>query len=180
MGTRHLTVVVVDGEFKVAQYGQWDGYPSGQGSDILAFLYINDMDKFREAARATRFITDEESKAIDKKHGTEWKRYYPQLSRDVGSDILKMVYEGTTELYDSSDFANDSLFCEYAYVIDLDNNVLEVYEGFNHEKILEGRFLSKDSNDSEYEPVKLIKTYGLDDLPMEEEFLSDLEPAEEE
>ena len=38
MGTRHLTCVVKDGDYKVAQYGQWDGYPSGQGIDILTFL----------------------------------------------------------------------------------------------------------------------------------------------
>lgn len=38
MGTRHLIEVVVDGQIKVAQYGQWDGYPSGQGVDVLKFL----------------------------------------------------------------------------------------------------------------------------------------------
>ena len=27
MGTRNLTVVYLDGQYKVAQYGQWDGYP---------------------------------------------------------------------------------------------------------------------------------------------------------
>ena len=26
MGTRNLTAVFMDGEYKVAQYGQWDGY----------------------------------------------------------------------------------------------------------------------------------------------------------
>ena len=38
MGTRNLTVVYVDGEYRVAQYGQWDGYPSGQGMTCLKFL----------------------------------------------------------------------------------------------------------------------------------------------
>src|SRR3546814_20563425 len=38
MGTRNLTCVVVDGAYKVAQYGQWDGYPSGQGATARAFL----------------------------------------------------------------------------------------------------------------------------------------------
>jgi len=27
MGTRNLTCVMKDGQYKVAQYGQWDGYP---------------------------------------------------------------------------------------------------------------------------------------------------------
>lgn len=31
MGTRNPTAVVLDGEYKLAQYGQWDGFPSGQG-----------------------------------------------------------------------------------------------------------------------------------------------------
>lgn len=29
MGTRHIIAVVADDEYKIAQYGQWDGYPSG-------------------------------------------------------------------------------------------------------------------------------------------------------
>jgi len=29
MGTRNLTIVTSNGKTKVAQYGQWDGYPGG-------------------------------------------------------------------------------------------------------------------------------------------------------
>ena len=43
MGTRHLICVVSDGDYKVAQYGQWDGYPSGQGAAILEFLHKEDL-----------------------------------------------------------------------------------------------------------------------------------------
>lgn len=38
MGTRNLTAVYLDGQYKVAQYGQWDGYPEGQGITVLTFL----------------------------------------------------------------------------------------------------------------------------------------------
>lgn len=46
MGTRHLTCVVKNNEYKVAQYGQWDGYPSGQGVNILNFLKEMSQEKF--------------------------------------------------------------------------------------------------------------------------------------
>ena len=38
MGTRHITAVVSEGQFVVAQYGQWDGYPTGAGNDIVAII----------------------------------------------------------------------------------------------------------------------------------------------
>lgn len=38
MGTRNLTCIVKDGEYKVAKYCQWDGYPSGKGLDLLHIL----------------------------------------------------------------------------------------------------------------------------------------------
>jgi len=38
MGTRNLTCVVSGGKYIIAQYGQWDGYPSGQGVTALEFL----------------------------------------------------------------------------------------------------------------------------------------------
>lgn len=37
MGTRNLTCVVLDGKYVVSSYGQWDGYPSGQGKQFLIF-----------------------------------------------------------------------------------------------------------------------------------------------
>ena len=37
MTTRSLTAVKINGEYKIAQYGYYDGYPSGQGVTILKF-----------------------------------------------------------------------------------------------------------------------------------------------
>ena len=45
------------------------------------------------------------------------------------------------------DFAQDSLFCEWAYVIDFDTNTFEVFKGFNRTPLTEGeRFYKADKN----------------------------------
>lgn len=148
MGTRNLTAVVIDGDFKIAQYGQWDGYPEGQGATVLHFLQTADLGKFREAVRSLHWITPEEeaarvqgwkdagadesgwvSQGVAQKFMADYPKY-SHLSRDVGAAILERVYDGDiTFVVDSRGFGNDDLFCEWAYVVDLDNNVLEVYEG---------------------------------------------------
>ena len=119
MGTRNLTFVQLDSKYKVAQYGQFDGYPSGQGVVIKSFLDRADIDKLKERVRCCNFITT--------KFDDEF------VSRELGGYILSKIYSSNKSiifLQDSTDFAKDSLFCEWAYVVNLDNETLEVYIGF--------------------------------------------------
>jgi len=177
MGTRHLTMAVVDGEYKVAQYGQWDGYPSGQGENIVNFITQEmDKDRFVSALRECKFLTDEAiserwvecgakpgNSMVSLDVADRFNAKYPQLSRDTGSNVLQLIQDGARELQDSRDFAADSLFCEYAYLLDMDNEILEVYRGFNTDGMPpEGeRFadMSKHDNTStnEYYPIRLFK-----------------------
>jgi hypothetical protein len=196
MGTRHLTAVILQEEPKVAQYGQWDGYPGGQGLTILNFLKDPNtvLKIFKDEIAKCRFVTEEEYDARWAEAGADgsgWvgldvadrlQEKYPELSRDCGAEVLKLIYEGKThELANSWDFAEDSLFCEWAYVIDLDKNVLEVYQGFNQEKLNENdRFFNGGITDVKYYPVKLAKSYPLDNLPSEEDFINDLREDEDE
>ncbi len=174
MGTRHLTAVVLNGAFRVAQYGQWDGYLSGQGKTILDFISQMDVEKFKENVSKCRFISDEENTKLweaagapkDSQYVTmevseNMKKLYPALSRDTGADVLNLIYEGKADmLQDSISFAGESLFCEFAYVLDLDKGKLEIYLGFNKGKA-RGRF-SKMKVDKEYNPVTLWKTLTFD------------------
>lgn len=203
MGTRHLICVVKDNDYKVAQYGQWDGYPSGQGVDVLLFLSSEyDKEKFEKGLSLVRFGTDEEINQQWKECGagdSEWvsmevsdlhKKKYPENSRDTGSDILKMIQDNTSRkllLRNSIEFAKDSLFCEWAYIINLDNNTLEVYEGFNQLPLkkqerffFNGEKLKADYKEEYgYYPIKFVKSYSLDNLPSEKKFLEDLEHEED-
>ena len=174
MSTRNLIAVMLDGEYKVAQYGEFDGFPSGQGLMVLRFLRETDLDEFKEKLTHVRFLNDKEWKDIYKKHTNHRSIFY----KNVGAKILYMIRDDSiTKLRNSIAFAGDSLFCEYAYVIDFDRNTFEVYEGFNTEPITEGRFTSDDptlKHDDVYEPVKLIKVYDINNLPSDELFLFDL------
>ena len=195
MGTRNLTMVISNGETKIAQYGQWDGYPEGQGATALEFLLNSDMKVFKSKLERCRFIENSKRKQTEMKNflakigssngwmnGDQAEKYhkkYPFLTRDNGAKILDMVYDDDTDkliwLNNSEDFAADSLFCEWAYVIDLDKNTFEVYEGFNKTPLTkEDRFFNlKGEND--YEPIKMIKSYDLNNLPKSvNEFVSDI------
>lgn len=180
MGTRHLIAVYQGGTHKIAQYGQWDGYPDGQGRDVLSFLHdenkVHMLKKYR--LKECRFLSEKEIELINKSKNP--LSLHPQLSRNMGADILNLAatVDGMA-LVDSIDFAADSLFCEWAYVIDFDTNSFEIYKGFNTEPA-KGRFAEFPTDSKEYYPVTLIQTYQLDDLPSFEQFLADCEPKEEE
>lgn len=133
MGTRNLTKVIdADGITRVAQYGQWDGYPEYTGTRILDFIKEHKMlDKIEQSLFKARFLTQDELSELSKpfvddngmmtfEQGNEWSVMYPSLSRDTGCDILKvLVYSsGSIPLADESDFESDDLFCEGVYTID--------------------------------------------------------------
>jgi hypothetical protein len=65
MSTRYLTCVVLNGEYKVAQYGQMDGHPKSAGIQILNFLKTVDVEVFRGHISKLRFRTEEESAQTD-------------------------------------------------------------------------------------------------------------------
>jgi hypothetical protein len=160
MGTRGLTVVIYGGETKIAQYGQWDHYPSGQGITCLEFLQKAIHEKFKEKLGLCRFLTVEEQDKIDCHLGT-WTTDYPFLTRDHGSNVLNVINESNVDevlLIDNTGFGTngEGFMCEYVYVIDYDRNVFEVYGGL-------------------YIPENLAVSYDINNLPTEEEFLKELE-----
>lgn len=197
MGTRHLIAVQIDGEYKVAQYGQWDGHPEGQGATALGFLLDADLDLFREKCRATQWITTEELEDrwveagakrgedfVSMEVADKFAELYPEFSRSTGAKILQIVLARPPGLKLKNDisFAQDSLFCEWAYVVDLDANTFEVWEGFKKEAVESGRFAGpmESGHDNTYGPVQMAHSWSLDALPTDEEFLAALKQLKEE
>jgi hypothetical protein len=193
MGTKHLVCVVKDNQYKVAQYGQWDGYPSVQGIDILNFLCTMDRPLFERKISEVAWITDNEYKEQWAKCGARGNLVstevaekhtilYPENSRDTGAKILSLIQNSVNpiKLVNSIGFANNSLYCEWGYVIDLDKNTFEVYEGFNQKPLSQdARFYQEKSDDNGYYPIKLVKSFSIENLPNKDRFLLSFKSDEE-
>lgn len=199
MGTRGLTVVVVDGQHKIAQYGQWDYYPEGQGVTVLEFCRkLADRElllRLVEKLKRCRYADERDERAyeewaksrgieggwMDMDQAAEYKRTFPLWSHDHGAGILDLVLDSEADeivLLDGYAFAGDSLFCEWAYVVDLDAGELEVYRGFNQKGVPTGeRFAAveyeKDHRglSGQYYPIRLACKFKLDDLPSADDFV---------
>jgi len=180
MGTRNLTMVIdQEGETKVAQYGQWDGYPDGVGISLLEFLRNAELfEKLKSKLKDVRFL---DSKGKDKEFSESYDKNAPEWSnqadnrtpeqikwfknychRDLAEGVLKNIAESDDEeiiLIDKSEFGKDSVFCEWCYVVDLKKNQLIVYNDLNSEP---------------------LKSFDLSNLPTEDEFLNEFKDDEEE
>lgn len=82
--------------------------------------------------------------------------------------MLELIQEESRrQLKDAYSFATESLFCEWAYVIDMDKKVLEIYKGFNKSPA-KGRFAKMEvsgeySLKNGYKPVTLFKKLKFED-----------------
>ena len=179
MGTRHLIAVKVNDEIKVAQYGQWDGYPSGQGVDILNALRALNIENLKKCVAKCRFISSgeihdkwvscgaDDSGLVSMETDRRFKTRYPELHRDTGAKILTLIAQNQDgfELCNDIDFANDYTFCEWAYVVDLDRMVLETYNSYDFpDAIDDSNAVLKDYS------VGLRRVDDINNLPSNDEF----------
>jgi hypothetical protein len=180
VGTRNLTMVINhQGEKKVAQYGQWDGYPSGVGVCVLAFLRDKELfEKFKNNLSKVRFLDKE---GVDKEFIESYDKNAPQwsnesdnrteeqkmwfdtyCSRDLAEEVLTNIANSTDEeiiLMDRESTAKGDGWVEYSYVINLQENTLGVYGHIDQDP---------------------MKVYSLDNLPKDKEFISDIKSIEAE
>ena len=124
MGTRGLTKVIKNDKVVVAQYGQWDHYPSGQGLTALRFL--RDEANVEKLDKGLYWLYEVDSKdvgeIVDRIGEEHFVTAYPSLIRDTGADILELIAnaKGALPVLLDTDFENDELFCEGVFTVDLD------------------------------------------------------------
>ena len=135
MGTRGAYGFRKDGKLKVT-YNHFDSYPDWLGASIAEFIKSTSYDEIVEIYDRLVMV-DEMSKPtaeqieackgytnlhVGNANSEDWycllRESQGDLSAYKGDDAL--IY-----MIDNASFLDDTLFCEYAYIIDLDDGTLE-------------------------------------------------------
>ena len=187
MGTRGAWGFVSNGT-EYLTYNHYDSYPEALGTDILCFMrgQTGDLDGLRNRVEALQSVDAQAEPSEDERvkladfadtgvsTGKDW---YSLLRETQGNPELTLAAGYMPE--GGGDFArNNSLFCEWAYVVDLDAGFFEVYKGFQTEPHTEGRFADGEPRKGYY-PCKMIAAYSIHELPTDEQFLEDCSPPDE-
>ncbi|MGB9846469.1 MAG: hypothetical protein ACPLRH_03075 [Desulfotomaculales bacterium] len=175
MGTRGAYGFRIDGMDKVT-YNHSDSYPSWLGNNIVVFIKSTPHEKMVEAARRIILVNADSKPTPDqieecKKYAdlTVSKRSYEDwycLLRDAQGD-LNAYLDGLRYMIDDRDFLADSSFCLWAYIVNLDEKIFEVYRGCQKErdKNPRNRYRNMEKCDEKYYPVKLVAEFPLDGIP---------------
>lgn len=188
MGTRGLVGFAIREELKVT-YNQFDSYPEVLGLETLKWLRLA-LDSITALTAAVDRLTviDPDSTptpeqvaelepwtdlGVDTFDGgkkREIPSWYQMLRKTQGSldAILRSSY-----LADYQDFGADGLFCEWGYVMDVTNEVFEVYKGGVRVPHARGRFahMKTEEETQGYHPIALLASWSFDSLPTDADFV---------
>ena len=187
MGTRGALGFWKDGEHKVT-YNHFDSYPGGLGDDMLKYINDHSVEQMNQHFDKIRLIKeDEKPTQLDIKRCQEFTNLSVSTQSTADWYCLLRNAQGNlgahgkaSVMIDSQNFLHDSLFCEYAYIINLTDETLEFYEGFQKEKP-KGRY-SDIQPDNGYFAVTLVKSTPLSECVRHENFVGTEEifPQEDE
>lgn len=179
MGTRGCYGFRKGGADKLT-YNHYDSYPSGLGADVVRFCKETSIEEINEIF--DRIVLVDNGTPPTKEQIVECIGYYnSSVSERKPEDWYCLLREaqgnlnayksGLRYMIDDHDFIKDSLFCEYAYIINLDTNCLEFWRGFQNKPDPFNRYGIED--DRGYYPCKMMAEYPLDG--MGEDVVADME-----
>lgn len=176
MGTRGAFGVRIDGQDKLT-YNHLDSYPEGLGASLSRqiddLLKRHELGGLKTLAREVVLITEEAPdivEVIKQRLGAKFRDARVSTGKDAYAYVRKLqgdlraILEDARVMLNGNGFVKDSLFCEWAYVLNLDEGVFEVYKGFQKKHHAKGRYASDETKD-DYFPVALIAQLPLEGLP---------------
>jgi len=186
MGTRGAYGFRINEEDRV-NYVQFDSYPSGLGKEVMSYVVQTPVAQMKKIA--TRIVLVHPDSTPSRELIQRYRKYadlgvseqsyedwYCLLRKTQGT--LFPYNNDLRHMIDYHDFLFDSLFCEWAYIINLDTEQFEVYKGFNKDASAKGRYAGRSQEDNYgYMGVTLIKQIPLADITKEKvaAFVNELE-----
>ena len=186
MGTRGAYGFRIGGADKVT-YNHFDSYPDGLGLDIVRFIQETDSAELVGIALETELVdldstpTAEQiakcrnagtvNLGVSEQSEDDWYCLLRGAQGELGT-LREAPY-----MIEGASFLADSLFCEWAYIINLDAGTLEIYKGFNKNPLAAGRYAETEDERDGYCGVALISTVRLDSVRQTdaEQFIRGLE-----
>ena len=185
MGTRGAIGWKIDGKF-YSIYKQFDCYPSGLGRDVCTFL-----SEVKDFGYLKRRLMECDKEVVgmnttDSEFHLTGKRKW---DRNEGLGYLKALYNDSIDHIFITDhnFLRDSLYCEYAYVIDFDRMLLLFFKGnsVTENDRKESPFPSEWWDNplvygkNKWYPVKYIDYYGIKGVTFQDFIISSKEEENE-
>lgn len=134
-------------------FNHFDSYPSGLGVEMVKTLQEVlkvDINSIYENIKNLIVVKPEEDDSDDLYEYSQTDNY-----------ILDLLTGKANTLLDGLEFIYDSLFCEYAYIIDFDDKTLKLYRGFQKEP-QEGNIFGGNHDHAGYYPCAYIGSINFD------------------
>lgn len=139
MSTRGLQGFVTDGVLR-AQYNHSDSYPGWLGKKTLEFAFgLNDEEVLEQVRARTAQLVGVNEQARPTPEQAELVKQWSNADVGEGDDWYAALRETQGNwraildsgfILNSRDFGRDATFCEWGWVLDLDEKKLEVYSGY--------------------------------------------------
>lgn len=172
MSTRGAWGFILDGKEYIT-YNHSDSYPNGLGLSLIQDFKAIGESKIREQVKNLILVKENEEptkeqikkliKYADTSVSTGSLKEFYVLLRETQGDMRATLESGF--MIDSAGFLYDSLFCEFAYIFNLDERTFEIYDGFQEKPHTQGRYHKGKQANEKYYPVALIVSFPLDAIP---------------
>lgn len=196
MGVRGVYGFVSGGELKIT-YNHSDSMPAALGERVVDFCrHMNKEQLWQDLKTRLKGVAlvQENDKVPEdvlqqrkyatlaktlKKDGVD-ATWYNLLRPYMGGEMLWKISKGeVSHMVDMQAFPKTSLFCEYCYIIDLDNMTLDIFVG-NQKSPSEGNPFGDKAETfggTDYYPCKMVASFYLDKLPAGDKWVEPVNEA---
>lgn len=113
-----------------------DGGPRMEGRDLMAFLAVpSNVESIRLALRTCKVLQDQSVEVQRIANGHDWELEYmadhPGYAISTGVRLLEEMASNPGARRKVRSWSGDMRMNDWAYVVDLDEEMLEVYRGMN-------------------------------------------------